>query len=84
MKGVNREPGTPNYDLFRLALKSTAQRIYPNYCNCDTSMNNLEIDKKSKEDYINSLSKNNKDKLISIIEQHPELGQILNLEVVDE
>lgn len=39
MKGVNREPGTPNYDLFRLALKSTAQRIYPNYCNCDTSLN---------------------------------------------
>ena len=39
MKGVNREPGSPNYDLFRLALKSTAQRIYPNYCNCDTTMN---------------------------------------------
>ncbi len=39
MKGVNREPGSPNYDLFRLALKSTSQRIYPNYCNCDTTMN---------------------------------------------
>jgi ribonucleoside-triphosphate reductase len=39
MKGVNREPGTPNYDLFKLALKSTSQRIYPNYCNCDTTMN---------------------------------------------
>ncbi len=39
MKGVNRYPGEPNYDLFKLALKSTAQRIYPNYCNCDTTMN---------------------------------------------
>ena len=39
MKGVNRKPGDPNYDLFRLALKSTSQRIYPNYCNCDTSLN---------------------------------------------
>jgi len=39
MKGVNREPDSPNYDLFRLALKSTSQRIYPNYCNCDTTMN---------------------------------------------
>lgn len=36
-KGVNRKPGDPNYDLFRLALKSTAMRIYPNYCNCDWS-----------------------------------------------
>lgn len=39
MKGVNREPGDPNYDLFRLALKSTAKRIYPNYVNCDWSGN---------------------------------------------
>lgn len=39
MKGVNRAPGDPNYDLFRLALQSTSQRIYPNYCNCDTTMN---------------------------------------------
>ena len=30
MKGVNRKPGDPNYDLFQLALKSTAQRLYPN------------------------------------------------------
>ena len=37
MKGVNRKPGDPNYDLFRLALKSTAMRIYPNYANCDWS-----------------------------------------------
>ena len=36
-KGVNRKPGDPNYDMFKLALKSTAMRIYPNYCNCDWS-----------------------------------------------
>ena len=39
MKGVNREPGDPNYDLFRLALKSTAKRLYPNYANVDWSGN---------------------------------------------
>ena len=39
MKGVNRAPGDPNYDLFRLALKSTARRIYPNYANVDWSGN---------------------------------------------
>ena len=39
MKGVNREPGDPNYDLYRLALRSTAQRLYPNYVNVDWSGN---------------------------------------------
>lgn len=39
MKGINRKPGDPNYDLFRLALKSTAQRLYPNYANVDWSGN---------------------------------------------
>ena len=39
MKGVNRKPGDPNYDLFRLALRSTAQRLYPNYANVDWSGN---------------------------------------------
>ena len=39
MNGVNRKPGEPNYDLFRLALKSTTLRIYPNYANVDWSGN---------------------------------------------
>lgn len=39
MKGVNRKPGDPNYDLYRLALRSTAQRLYPNYANCNWSGN---------------------------------------------
>lgn len=39
MKGVNRKPGEPNYDLYRLALRSTAQRLYPNYANVDWSGN---------------------------------------------
>lgn len=39
MKGVNRKPGEPNYDLYRLALGSTAQRLYPNYANVDWSGN---------------------------------------------
>ena len=39
MKGVNDKPGTPNYDLFQLALESTAKRLYPNYANVDWSGN---------------------------------------------
>lgn len=39
MKGVNDKPGTPNYDLYRLALTSTSLRLYPNYANVDWSGN---------------------------------------------
>lgn len=38
-KGINRKPGDPNYDLYRLALSSTARRLYPNYANIDWSGN---------------------------------------------
>ena len=30
---------TPNYDLYRMALQSTAKRLYPNYANVDWSGN---------------------------------------------
>jgi len=36
MRGVN-DKGSPNYDLYQLALKSTAKRLYPNYANVDWS-----------------------------------------------
>jgi ribonucleoside-triphosphate reductase len=39
MRGINRKPGDPNYDLYRLALESTAKRLYPNYANVDWSGN---------------------------------------------
>ena len=39
MKGINDKVGTPNYDLYRLALKSTSLRLYPNYANVDWSGN---------------------------------------------
>ena len=44
MKGVNRKKGDPNYDLFKLACKSTALRLYPNFCNCDWT-NDIGYDK---------------------------------------
>lgn len=39
MKGINQKEGDPNYDLFKLALKSTSLRLYPNYANVDWSGN---------------------------------------------
>lgn len=43
-KGVNDMEGTPNYDLFKLALKSTSLRLYPNYANVDWSVNQVGND----------------------------------------
>lgn len=54
MKGVNRKPGDPNYDLFKLALKSTSLRLYPNYCNCDWS-GNAGYDKNDPRTYMSSM-----------------------------
>lgn len=54
MKGVNREPGDPNYDLFQLALKSTAQRLYPNYANVDWS-GNAGYDKNDPRTYFSTM-----------------------------
>ena len=31
-EGVNMNPGDPNYDLKQLAIKCSAERIYPDYC----------------------------------------------------
>jgi ribonucleoside-triphosphate reductase len=56
MKGVNRKPGEPNYDLFRLALKSTAQRLYPNYVNVDWS-NNAGYDRNDPKTYTSTMGK---------------------------
>ena len=55
-KGVNDKPGTPNYDLKRLALKSTAMRIYPNYANCDWS-GNAGYDKNDPKTYFSTMGK---------------------------
>lgn len=56
MKGVNREPGDPNYDLYKLALESTAKRLYPNYANVDWS-NNAGYDKNDPKTYFGTMGK---------------------------
>ena len=54
MKGVNRQEGEPNYDLYQLALKSTAQRLYPNYANVDWSVNE-GYDKNDPKTYVSTM-----------------------------
>ena len=53
-KGINRAPGDPNYDLFRIALKSTALRLYPNYANVDWS-GNAGYDKNDPKTYFSTM-----------------------------
>lgn len=74
-KGVNFKPGDPNYDLKRLALKSTTMRIYPNYANCDWSnqVNWFKADRKQKQEYIDSLSAVDYNKLYGRISENPKV-----------
>ena len=37
--GVNSEPGDPNYDLFRLAIRCSAKRLFPNFSFLDAPYN---------------------------------------------
>ncbi len=54
--GLNRHPGDPNYDLFRLALQSTAKRLYPNYANVDWS-GNTGYDENDPKTYFSTMGK---------------------------
>lgn len=53
-KGINRAPGDPNYDMYQLALRSTAQRLYPNYANIDWS-GNEGYDKNNVKTYFSTM-----------------------------
>jgi ribonucleoside-triphosphate reductase len=54
MKGTNDKPGTPNYDLYRLALHSTSERLYPNYANVDWS-GNVGYDRNDPRTYFSTM-----------------------------
>ena len=54
MNGVNRKEGEPNYDLYQLALRSTAQRLYPNYANVDWT-GNIGYDRNDPRTYFSTM-----------------------------
>lgn len=37
-KGINKDPGDPNYDLKQLAIECATQRLTPNFVNLDSSV----------------------------------------------
>jgi ribonucleoside-triphosphate reductase len=57
-KDVNGAPGTPNYDMYRLALASTATRLYPNYANFEWS-GNAGYDIDDPRTYFSTMGKRN-------------------------
>ena len=85
-KGINLKPGDPNYDLFRLALKSTSTRLYPNYMSTSwsTDVAGNEVDRREKQKYLDSLSKQDMSKLVEWVEKNPEKAALFGFTVVDE
>ena len=85
--GTKSNPG-PNYDLFRLALKSTANRIYPNYCNVDwtTNLHGNEFDRVQKREALSKLletedGKKVYDGVASWLDEHPDYQDYMSLAV---
>lgn len=85
-KGINDKEGTPNYDLKRLALKSTSKRLYPNYANEDWSqqVSYIKSDRDLKNKVILSLDCDKYEKLKNIIKSNKEVAENLFLKVVDD
>lgn len=83
-KGVN-DKGSKNYDLYQLAIKSLSKRLYPNFANADCPLNvsGIEQDRAVKQKVLDSLSDDEKNKLINILKDHPDIAKKINLEVVE-
>lgn len=83
--GINKKDSDPNYDLFRLALKCTSLRLYPNYANGDWSSQKAWVaaDRKMKQEVLDSLTDQEMSTLIGRITKEPEVGEKLTLMLVD-
>lgn len=85
-KGVNDRPGTPNYDMYKLALKSTSRRLYPNYANVDWTVNTDgdAYDKDLRQSVIDDLDKDTYDRLAERVNTDPSAAKVLGLTVEGE
>lgn len=85
-KGVNRKLGDPNYDLFKLALRSTAQRLYPNYANCDWSrdLNGIESDIEHKIECLNDLSDSQMKILTNWVKKNRDKAALYKMDIEDD
>ena len=83
--GDKDNPG-PNYDMFRKALSATVRRDYPNYANCNWSVNlaGNRYDREQKRIALESLDKETYDRLCGWLKAHKAYQEFLSLEPVDQ
>lgn len=85
-KGVNKNPSDPNYDLFKLACKCTAKRLYPNYANCDCSNQQswIKQDRELKQNIIDNLTEEEYTRLQQYLYHNPEISNRLSIKLTDD
>lgn len=84
--GVNRHPGEPNYDLFQLALASTAKRLYPNYANANWTNQQswVKDDREKKAQILESLTETEYAQLKDRVAANPAVADKLMLLIKDD
>lgn len=82
-KGISDKPGTPNYDLKKQAISVLIKRDYPNWANCDWSVQRKAFEKsqKIKENVLKSLSKEDLEELSKLPEN---ILKTLGFTIVDD
>lgn len=82
-KGINDKPGTPNYDLKQQAISVLPKRDYPNFANCDWSVQREAFEKSQsiKEKVLKSLSKEDLEELSKL---SPEMLKTLGFQIIDD
>lgn len=81
--GINDKPGTPNYDLKQQAISVLPKRDYPNFSNCDWSVQRKAFEKSQaiKEKVLKSLSKEDLEELSKL---PPEMLKALGFQIIDD
>lgn len=84
--GINTKEGDPNYDMFRLALRSSAKRMYPNYVNCDWSVQKAAFEKSQhiKEEALIDLYNNNRETFKLLAKLPWEVQETLGFHIEDD
>ena len=85
-KGVNNEPGTPNFDLYQKALAICPDRIYPNFSNGDWSVQVNAFNKSQalKEKTLCNIYNNDKELFEKIAKLPQEIQETLGFHIVDD
>lgn len=81
--GTKDKPG-PNYDMFRKALSATVRRDYPNYANCNWTVNlaGNKYDREQKQIALDNITTTTYAKLHKWLTGHKDYQEFLSLEPI--